>query len=262
MDSIAELVLQPLNADVVDRAVGREARQEKTRQSARRLREDQEGVRHRCGKEPLVPDDPVVAVAERLRRRRVRSQVGAALLLGHPHPQRHAALAVGGNEPGVVVGCEDPRQPRRRDRAVAHDRGHDRVGHRRRAKRAVLDFGVHHEQRGALDVRARRRVGPGAGRNAMPFEVAHQLVIRRMEFHLVAPPAGGIEELQRRRIAVRRRAERDHVGGAEFGTALGEPRRRRAGAFALHRLLQRAVVTKQIAVFERRCLVRDFVGGE
>ena len=74
-------------------AVRREARQEEAGQSAGRLGEDQERVAHRRGEEPLVPDDrDTRARLTASRLRRVRAQIGAALLLGHSHPERHAAL--------------------------------------------------------------------------------------------------------------------------------------------------------------------------
>ncbi len=204
----------------------------KQRQPARGLRQDQEGVRHRRREEPLVADDPVLAPAERLRRGGVRAQVGPALLLGHAHAQRDAALARRRDEPRVVVGREDPRQPFGRERGVARERRHDRVGHRRGTQRAVLDFGAHHEQRGALHVRARSRLGPRPGGHTVALEVAHQLVIGRVELDLVAAPAGGVEQLRGRRIAVRRRAQRDHFGGAQLGAARGEPGGRGTRALA------------------------------
>ena len=57
--AVAELVLEPLQAERIDRAVGPEARHEETRQPARRLRQHQEGVAHRRGQKPFVADDGV-----------------------------------------------------------------------------------------------------------------------------------------------------------------------------------------------------------
>ncbi len=57
--AVAELVLQPLKPDRVDRAVGKEARHQEAGEPGLRLRQHQEGVRHRRGEEPFVPGDAV-----------------------------------------------------------------------------------------------------------------------------------------------------------------------------------------------------------
>jgi len=57
LDRLPELVLEALQTQRIDRAVGPETRHEKTRQSARRLCQHQESVAHRRGKEPLAADD-------------------------------------------------------------------------------------------------------------------------------------------------------------------------------------------------------------
>src|SRR6476620_4292079 len=53
--SVAELVLEPVDVEGVALAVRQDARQQVTRQPARRLREDEEYVAHRRRAEPLVP---------------------------------------------------------------------------------------------------------------------------------------------------------------------------------------------------------------
>ncbi len=55
--AVAELVLQPLEMQRVDRAVGPKARHEETGQPARRLRQHQERVAHRRRHEPFVAGD-------------------------------------------------------------------------------------------------------------------------------------------------------------------------------------------------------------
>ena len=89
--AVAELVLQPLKLDRVDRAVRRKARHEETAQAVIGLRQHQKGVAHRRRHEPFVAGD-AVGVAVALRARHVGAHVGAALLLGHAHAERHAAL--------------------------------------------------------------------------------------------------------------------------------------------------------------------------
>ena len=49
-------ILEPLDAEMVAGAIGQEARHQQARQAASRLRQHQEGVAHRRGKEELVPD--------------------------------------------------------------------------------------------------------------------------------------------------------------------------------------------------------------
>ena len=57
--AVAELVLQPLQAQRIDGAVRQEARHQEAGEAARRLRQHQEGVAHGRRHEPLVPGDDV-----------------------------------------------------------------------------------------------------------------------------------------------------------------------------------------------------------
>ena len=94
--AVAELVLEPLEAQRIDAAVGQEARHQEAGKPARRLRQHQEGVAHRRRHEPLVAGDDVFrarpAGARRHGGRGVGAHVGAALLLGHAHADGDAAL--------------------------------------------------------------------------------------------------------------------------------------------------------------------------
>ena len=67
--AVAELVLEPLEAQRIDGAVGQEARHQEAGEAARRLRQHQEGVAHGRRHEPLVPGD----AGTRRRARRCRS---------------------------------------------------------------------------------------------------------------------------------------------------------------------------------------------
>src|SRR6266568_821912 len=59
---IAQLVLEPLDVEGVAGSVWEDARQEKTGKTAGRLGQDEERIAHRCGTEPLVPGEEVLAV--------------------------------------------------------------------------------------------------------------------------------------------------------------------------------------------------------
>ena len=88
--AVAELVLEPLQPQRIDRAVGPKARHEKTGEPARRLRQHQKGVAHRRREKPFVAGDR----NRNLRHGRggggIGAHVGAALLFGHAHAERHA----------------------------------------------------------------------------------------------------------------------------------------------------------------------------
>ncbi len=158
--AIAELVLQPLQAQPVDRAVGAKARHEKTSQPAGRLRQHQEGVAHRRGQEPFVTGDRI-GLADRRGGRGIGAHVGAALLFGHAHAERHARLFPPRSECRVVAGryhlWRDFRQQRRR----GGERRQRRARHGDWAQVPALDLRGHVVARRARDFRRRRLALPG-----------------------------------------------------------------------------------------------------
>jgi hypothetical protein len=91
--AVAELVLEALDAEHVARAVREHPGHQEARQARGRLREHEEQVAHGRAGEPLVPTQPVAAVAGRRRCGGVGPYVGAALLLGHAHTGQQSALA-------------------------------------------------------------------------------------------------------------------------------------------------------------------------
>ena len=100
----AELVLEALEVERIDGAIWQKTRHQKERQAARRLGQYQEGVRHRCGHEPLVPSDRVEALGVAHGLCRVGADISAALFLGHSHADGHAGLVDGGFE-ALVIGA-------------------------------------------------------------------------------------------------------------------------------------------------------------
>ena len=95
----------------------------------------------------------------------VRAHVGAALLLGHPHPAERAGLVGGRHQAlAVVVEREEARLPLVGQLRLLAQRRDHRVGHRDRAADPGVDLAEHHHHRAAGDVRARARLAPGRAR--------------------------------------------------------------------------------------------------
>ena len=128
--AVAELVLEPLEGQRVDAAVGQEARHQEAGEPARRLRQHQEGVAHGRRHEPLVPGDQVLgprpAVARGRRRGGVGAHVGAALLLRHAHADGDAALGGRRLEALVVGARQDLRDPPLGELRLQQQRRHRR----------------------------------------------------------------------------------------------------------------------------------------
>ena len=157
---VAKLVLQALDADCIDAAVGQPARQKEAAQPRTCLREHEERVAHRRREEPLVADEAVALTprvdAIRQRLRRVGANVGPTLLLGHSHAHRHSGLLRRRNEARVIGSARELRPPLGGYRSVTAQRRSHRVGHRDRAQHRRLELGEQHEGGRALDVRAGR----------------------------------------------------------------------------------------------------------
>ena len=158
--AVAELVLEALQRKGIAGAVVEDARDEEAGGAGVGLGEDEEGVAHRGGAEPLVPGQPVgVPAAERaaLRAHRasgVGSHVGAALLLGHAHAGDGAALVGDGTQAEVVLAGGELGDPARRELGVGAERGHGGIRHRHRAQVPGLDLGPHDEPSRAAHVGA------------------------------------------------------------------------------------------------------------
>ena len=216
--AIAELVLEPLQAQRVDRAVGPEARHEEAGQPARRLRQHQEGVAHRRRHEPFVPGDGV-GLARRHRGRGIGAHVRAALFLGHAHAERDRVLFPPRPEACVVSArcdlADQFAQDRRLDRECA-DAG---ARHRDRAHVSVLDLRHHEVARRARDLgrrsRARSIGGPGRGVQASLHALGHEAVIGGMEFDRVAAEALGVENLELRDVLVGQPRRFEHRGAPQ-----------------------------------------------
>ena len=159
--AVAQLVLEALDAERVAGAVRQHPGHQEARQPGRRLGQHQEQVAHRRAGEPLVPAQPVRAVAGwrsrwscwrgRPSRPASRSspcrRAGPRLVSGVRRPGSYSRLVSSGSYAAARSG------------AVAQRRDH-RVGHRDRAGVAGLDLGPDVEAGGPGHVRARPVVGP------------------------------------------------------------------------------------------------------
>ncbi len=262
---VAELVLEALDVQRVDAAVGQQPRQQEAAQPAGGLREHQVRIAHRRRHEPLVPGDAValapVVAAVTLGARAVAAHVRAALLLGHAHAERDRALVGQRQEARVVVARDDARQPGRGQRRVGAQRRRDRVGHRHRAQHRGLAFGEQHEAGGTLEVRAgaggpRRAVQPVAQRRG------HQRVVARVELDLVDAVAKAVVGMQLRWPRVGQPGVLEHRRRAALEAQRGQPGAVEAGQQVRERIAQRPVARPQVVVDERRRLVGDFVGED
>ena len=231
--AVAELVLQPLEPDRVDGAIGRKARHEETAQALVGLRQHQEGVAHRRRHEPFMPGD-AIGIAVALGARHVGAHVGAALLLGHAHAERHAALGPPRREARIVGTRRDHRHHLRQQIRLFGERRDRCARHGDRAEMAGLDL------RGDIEFRGAHHFRSAAGRFAVRVpgrivhagmrRMRHQLVIGRVKLDFVAAVAAGIEGPQFRRILIGEPAPRRHRGRtpmlAEFGQFPVRRRRR------------------------------------
>ena len=163
--AVAELVLQALEAQRVDAAVGQEARHQEAGEPARRLRQHQERVRHRRRHEPLVAGDDVFAA--RSRRRRTGSAVVVAARTSvppcfsvMPMPSVTARLAsrrAQSSGRSCRAGCAAPT--RRRLSGSLQQHRHGGVGHGDGAAVPRLHLRRHVEGAGAR-ARARPAAAP------------------------------------------------------------------------------------------------------
>ncbi len=203
--AVAELVLEPLKMQRVDRTVGTETRHEETRQSLWGLRQHQERVTHRRREEPFVADDRVRAAVRR-RCRRIGAHVGAALLLGHAHAERHAGFLPPWPERRVVAARHHLRRDFRRERRLGGKRRQRGARHRDRAQMSGLDLRRHVEARGAQHFRRRRGalsgLGPGRGVQSGGDARGHEIVIGRMKLDGVGAIALGVESVKLRRVLI------------------------------------------------------------
>ncbi len=217
--AVAELVLQALDIDAVERAVGQAARHEKARQTAVRLGEHQMRIALRRRKEPLVTRDAVRAVGRAHRTGGIRAHVRAALFFRHAHADEPAALAFDGDVARVVIPGEQPRQPIPGQPCVAAHRGDGAVSHGGRAQRAALHLCLHEISRGARRVRACH--GNAAGSRPRSAVISalgnalHQDMPGGMEFDAVDAFAADIEVVQHGRVPVGQTRVLEVLGGPQ-----------------------------------------------
>ena len=149
--AVAELVLEPLQAEAVALPSGVQRGRGSTR-AAGGLGEHEEGVAHRRRQNHLCPASSYSRRAAALTGRRdgrVGADVGAALLLGHPHPDQGAAPCSAPAVARVIGGGEEARHPLGGELGLRAERRHHRVRHRDRAADPGLDLDQHMRRRRA-----------------------------------------------------------------------------------------------------------------
>lgn len=199
--AVAELVLEPLDAEGVPASVRQHARNQEARQAAGRLGEHQEEVVHRRAGEPLVPAQPPGAVGLFDGGRGVGAYIGTALLLRHPHTGEQAALGRGVAEPRLVHTAGQQWFVRLGEVGGAAQCRDDGVRHRDRAQVALLQHRGQHEA-GAGDMGPGALVGPGGARQPRTHRGVHQGVVGGVELDLVDPVAEAVVGTQLRLMAV------------------------------------------------------------
>ena len=183
---VAQLVLQALDVEHIAGAVRQDARHHEAGHPARRLGEHEEDVVHRGRGEPLVPVQGVLTVHRRRTcLRDVGADVGAALLLGHPHPGEGAELLVGVAYARVVGPRREQGRPLLGEGIVCAQRRHRGVRHRDRAAVAGLGLRPGEESRRAPDMGVWAVALPRRGLEAVTDRPLHQPVPRRVELDLV-----------------------------------------------------------------------------
>src|SRR5206468_3263737 len=135
-----------------------------------------------------------------LRAGRVGAYIGAALALGHRHPEESSLLGPGGAKAGVVLERGQEWLPLGGEPRRLAERGDRRVGHGDRASMPALDLRPDVEGRRARRVGARPRLAPREGMQAMADGDLHELVPRGMELHLVDAFPEAVVRAQARRI--------------------------------------------------------------
>ena len=205
--AVAELVLQPLQADGVALPSGRMRGIRKQVRPLLGLRQHQERVRHRRRHEPFVPGDAVFAVAVAgFGARGVGAHVRAALLLRHAHADRDAALLGRGRAEIAVVGArQEPRRPFAEQVRRMPQRRQRRVRHGHRAEMPAFRLRRHVERAARARCRSPASLSlavEGGAMQAGEHRAPHQRVIGRVEIHLVDALAACVVALQLRRVAV------------------------------------------------------------
>ena len=262
---VAQLVFEALDADRIDRVIGQHTRQEEAGEPAGRLRQDQERIAHRRGKEPLVPRDAItrapgiVAIGHGLGR--VGAHVRSALLLGHAHAHGERGFLREQRQARVVLRAGQAFVPVGPHGAIAPQGRRDGVAHRHRAEDGRLGLSKQHEARTTLYMRVARILArPGRGVQAVAQRGAHQRVVAGVELHHIGAVAKAVVRAQLGLVGVGQARVGQHLGRAHLGAERGEARHTQAGCMQAQRVLQRLVGGEQVHIRPRRALVEDVMG--
>ena len=255
--AVAELVLQTLEAQAVVGAVAQYPRHQEARKPLIGLRKHQECVRHRRGHEPFVTCEPVETRPCPLGARRVRPDVGAALLFRHSHAERQPGLVYGRLLGLVVFARGDARCPFAEYLRVGHESGERGVRHGYRAKMPAFEL------RGQVEA-GRARLVPAAGLvlvvfpyrgvQADGYRTPHKRMVGRMEFDEIDAPALPVVGPQLRRLGVGETRKLLRLAGADITAELVEFAPHRLG-IVLGKLDKQWIGTPRACARQRRALI-------
>ncbi len=267
--AVAHLVLEAEEAEArVARPIGQPAGEEEAGETGGRLRQGEEGVRHRGRAEPFMAGEAIPAgLARGFGAGGVGPHVRSPLFLGHRHADGNTRLLRGGAAGGVVAAGEQAGEPVRRHLRCGAQRRDGGVAHAHRAGGAGIGLRDEGEDRRMPGMPAGGhscavQMLPGQRHHAGLEAEPHQGVVGGMEAHLIEAPSLGVEGLEHRGAEIGlpppgldlRRA-RPHPEHGEDRLVLGR-------AALLHGEGERGVGGVEVDVLERRGLVEDLVGGE
>ena len=171
--------------------------------------------------------------------RRVGTHIRAALLFGHAHADRVAALFPSRDRARVVHVGRHARAPLFTDLRCLLKNRHRGIGHRHRATSALIGLAMQIHQRRARDMRAGCCLMlPRETGDAMRHARVHQAMIGRVKIHLIDAVSIAVIGFEDRLVFVCREAEIHQFTADEFSIR-GGVGHRPAAAFARKCFLQR-----------------------
>ncbi|MNP07231.1 hypothetical protein D3C76_992490 [compost metagenome] len=225
--TVAQLVLQALDIELVAAVIRAVTRQQEAAQAFFGLGQGQKGIAHRRRAEPLVPNQFVglarASGADRISAGGVGAYIGAALLLGHGHAQGDPGLVAVADVTRVVLAGEDFRQPVFGQFGLQPQRWHGSEGHGQRAAGTGLGLAVQVGHRSPRHMGAWAGFGPWQRRQAVLDGGAHQFVVGRVELDQVDAMAVAVVAAELRLVRIGQEA-RLHQRAASQGTVGIDPR--------------------------------------
>ena len=200
--SITQLVLHPLDKQIVACAVEAPTRNEETgNPHAVSMGQHQKRIAHWGRAEELVPGQKI-AITRRYSHGRIGSHIRSALFFGHEHTNHRAGFFLHWNVAPVILRGHDARQP-----FLCHDRRHTQrrdngVGHSHRAHHAALGLAEHIGQDRLAHMPCIALIMPGEIVHFVGNREVHQIVVGRMKLNRIDPHAVTIKRPQFWAVAI------------------------------------------------------------